>query len=729
MIFENKLKNIIFYVALAITLTPLILASTGEFPYFLPDLMFPYITGKAFYFRVLVEILTVTWLIGAIFFKDFRPKRGWIFYAMSIFLLVVFVADWFGVNRIVSLWSNYERMEGFISLLHIFLLFIVLSSVFNRRDWNIFWIVSLVVSVLVSLQGFLQYFDSKDPNFRVDSFLGNPIYLAGYSLMMIYISGRFLLRTKENLWRILNSILILILTIIILLTQTRGTFLALILGLLIFGSFLIWKYRKEFWVKRYFIPIFGVVIVLLVLGFSLRGSDFIRKNTVLNRLFNIQIEGTVKARLDNWQIAVQGVKEKPVLGWGQNNYNYVFDKYYNIQMFGHEFSFDRTHNIFLDWLIAGGILALLAYLSLYVLFIYGIWKTDNNFSFLEKSLLTSFIFAYTLHNFSVFDHLVSYIVFFALLAEMHSYKEKRLCPKMIINKNIGNVISLLILILGIYSIYAINYPAYSANKKFIEAGELFKSDESGITPYYNEGLQKNLDLFNEALSIDNYGHAEIQEKLYSVFNELKQYDEASLAIIKQFSDLTESEIKKMIEADPQNARPKYFLGVFYVNNNRPTEAISILEEALKLSPKKYFIRDALALAYLNDGQVNKAESFSLETYKMYSQALQKPIPELWKTYALSLLKTDPKILEKEIEEAVRRREEVLVIYFMQSIIASRPDVIDNYYPLVYLYDSLNTDKYTIDLLNLIKKRFPNEAKNIDLMISQVEQGTPLFQTK
>ena len=59
----------------------------------------------------------------------------------------------------------------------------------------------------------------------------------------------------------------------------------------------------------------------------------------------------------------QGVKEHPILGWGQENYIVLFNKYYDPKMYQQEPWFDRSHNVFFDWLVSGGILALLAYLS------------------------------------------------------------------------------------------------------------------------------------------------------------------------------------------------------------------------------------------------------------------------------------------------------------------------------------------------------------------------------
>ena len=67
-----------------------------------------------------------------------------------------------------------------------------------------------------------------------------------------------------------------------------------------------------------------------------------------------------------WNISWQGVKERPILGWGQDNFSFVFTKYYNPQMYAQEPWFDRSHNVFLDWLVAAGVVGLIAYLYLFL---------------------------------------------------------------------------------------------------------------------------------------------------------------------------------------------------------------------------------------------------------------------------------------------------------------------------------------------------------------------------
>ena len=49
----------------------------------------------------------------------------------------------------------------------------------------------------------------------------------------------------------------------------------------------------------------------------------------------------------------------------KDTFNYLFNENYNPKMWAHEQWFDRAHNVFLDWLVATGLLGLGFYLLLY----------------------------------------------------------------------------------------------------------------------------------------------------------------------------------------------------------------------------------------------------------------------------------------------------------------------------------------------------------------------------
>ena len=73
-----------------------------------------------------------------------------------------------------------------------------------------------------------------------------------------------------------------------------------------------------------------------------------------------------ETRFAIWHMAFEGLLARPITGWGQEGFNYVFNKYYDPTLWGQEQWFDRAHDVFLDWLVAGGVPALLLFLALFV---------------------------------------------------------------------------------------------------------------------------------------------------------------------------------------------------------------------------------------------------------------------------------------------------------------------------------------------------------------------------
>jgi len=82
-------------------------------------------------------------------------------------------------------------------------------------------------------------------------------------------------------------------------------------------------------------------------------------------------DGSVSGRLLLWSSALKAFRERPVLGWGAENFDYGFDKYYNPQFYRggiNETWSDRAHNWFLDFLVMGGALGLAFYLAIFYMY-------------------------------------------------------------------------------------------------------------------------------------------------------------------------------------------------------------------------------------------------------------------------------------------------------------------------------------------------------------------------
>src|SRR3990167_3070164 len=536
------------------TLRYIVLAGIFALPFIVfivaQSLFFPYITGKNFTFRIIVEIITGAWLALALVRTEYRPRKSWLLGAFAIFVIIVAIADANGMYPFKSFWSNYERMDGWVTLAHLFAYFVVASSILNtERLWRRFWFTSLGISALVGMYGLLQLAGisaigqggTGGLTSRLDATFGNPIYLAVFMLFNIFIG--ILLWTQS--WskradgtRLPSSIaygsVIALDTIVLFFTGTRGTMLGLIGGALLALMIYAFSRPRTESLRLRSIAV-GTIVAVAILGVGLwtaRDTAFVRSIGFLNRLASISLQdNTTKARFMNWGMAWQGVKERPLLGWGQENYAIVFDKYYDPQMYAQEQWFDRVHNIVFDWLVAAGFLGLLGYLSLFACALWCIWRKGKDtgeilkgnmrsahkgaehtgaFSLIEQSILTGLLAGYFFHNLFVFDNVSSYLLFTSILAYIASrsgsaHDSPVLLPSVRIPGAGLPIIAVVAAVLTWGVAWGTNSSALAENRVLLQA----------VAPQ-SEGITKNLDYFKEAIQYGSIGTQEAREQLTQI---------------------------------------------------------------------------------------------------------------------------------------------------------------------------------------------------------------------
>src|SRR3990167_3430280 len=318
---KSWLKWIIFAGLFIVPFVPFLVSSS---------FFFPFITTKAFAWRIIVEIIFATWVLLALLDANYRPKKSVILYAVFGFLVIIGLADLFGVAPVKSFWSNFERMEGYITLLHLGMFFLVISSVFKEVDWKRWWNVSLVASFLMVLYSVLQIIGLKTINqggVRVDGTLGNAIYLAVYMLFHIFIASLFMWREWKNVaLRWVYGLLILSQVFVLYYTATRGAILGFLGGVFVVAVLSIFnKDKDEKMVRKAGIAILLVLAVVMGGFFSLKNAAFVTSSPVLSRFFFFTTkEIKTQGRYFVLPMAVEGFKERPLLGLGQEKFSYVF---------------------------------------------------------------------------------------------------------------------------------------------------------------------------------------------------------------------------------------------------------------------------------------------------------------------------------------------------------------------------------------------------------------------
>lgn len=651
------------------------------------DMFFPFITGKNFIFRAMVELMFPAYVALAWRDAKYRLSWSWVFGMVIMFVAIMGLADIFGVNPYRSFWSNYERMEGYVTTLHLFAYFLILGAVMNgEKIWLRFWHLFIGMSVFFGYFSLLQIAHEltiDQGGGRVDASFGNATYLAVYLLFAMFItviawyknsrSGQADAPSREIFYGWIGGLsvgifwtfskivsngfsggaalpwlsvmaMIIIATVIgvtlagtwrertmlmhilygaailfqffgLYLTATRGALLGLLAGTVAAGVMLIFFERERASIRKVGIGVLAAALVIVVGFMFVKDTSFIRDNKVLGRFAAISLtEKTTESRFLIWNMALKGWEEHPILGWGQESFPYIFAKYFDPRMYGQEPWFDRAHDVFLDWLTAGGVLGLGSYLVLFMAAVWYAWRSKEVFSALERSLLIGLLVGYFFQNLFVFDNLTSYLLYFALLAYIHARVSSVLpAPRWFARlgqaaakaEPVGMIAIPLAVIGSALSLYF-----------FVGEGLLQNWALLGALENYNDGGVTNLAKFKTALAYDSFGTMETREQLVQAAVTARNA-QATDDTKRQFFDLATSEMSKEIEQAPLNVRAKVFLGSLYLQYGMFDQSIDWFGKAHAQSPAKQDIAFGLGQAYLEKGDADTALKIFKEAYDRY----------------------------------------------------------------------------------------------------------------
>lgn len=714
MVAEKVLEKIIVVGLFGVLLVPLIVANS---------LFFPFITGKAFFFRILIELLFGLWAILAIIQPAYRPKVSGVMFALGGLLLVLVVATVFGANPYRSFWSNFERMDGLISFLHLGAYFVVLISMFkSARAWRSFFYGWLAVAAILSFHSFAQLMGwaSVSQGNRINATLGNASYLAVTFLFTIFLTLMLWTEKSQRFWiRILFTVFTLSQIFFLFKTETRGAILGLVGGLLITLLLIAWRERVNLKLRRQTLA--GLVAGLIIIfGFVvIKDQPVIRTNQVFGRLANISLaEG--QSRFLIWGMAIEGFKEKPIFGWGPENFPLVFDKYYNPKLYNQEQWFDRAHNIFLDWLIHAGVLGLVAYLSLFTFAIYYLWKSKN-FSVVKKSILGGLLGAYFFHNIFVFDHLVSYLFFFSLLAYLHT--DHVAGATAIITKPNQSKLSMLqrslvvggLVVIVVAALYFLNIKPLRANLQL-------------ITAISSSSLEGRFLAFNNIFNSKTFASAEAVEHLPNVVGQVwrnQEIDPATKTTWLQFAiNILKYEIDKK-----QTARLPYITGALLQLANQPVLAVEYLEQAKSFSPHKQSILVQLAIVYQQAGEPTKAlltakEAFELEQANDEARIVYAVLAVLNNELVLAdfLAKQDKSPDSRLINAYAEKQQYHKVLELWQRVVTQNPQDTQSRFSLAATYFKLGQLTQAIIELKTVAEINPQLKSQTDQIIFDIQAG-------
>lgn len=597
--------------------------------------------------------------------------------------------------------------------------------------------MSLAIAISVALYGLGQYTGaisgSTSVGARIDSSLGNSAYMAIYMLFHIFILFWLFVRSKVTVHKVIYALAAALLAYVLLLTGTRGTFLGFVGGSAVMVGYIALFGRAFPEIRKVAIGVCLMGAVLVGGFFTIKDSDFVQNQGSLARIANISLSQDLLVRGTIWKMAFEGVKERPLLGWGQGNFNYVFNKQYDPSLYGQESWFDRTHDIVFDWLIAGGILGFLGYFSiffaaLYYLFWQPLFKKDEEpvFNVLERGVLIGLLVGYMLHNVVVFDNIISYIFYGAILALVHSRVSKKI-PSVesvkIDPQLVGQFFAPIIFLIVVAVIYFVNVPGILAAKDIIHAMQ---------APTVKERLVE----FHTALGRHSFADQEIVEQLaqqaMSIVRSPNVGEEEKKAMVQR----AELELLRMIKEKPGDARLHSFLSSYYRTIGAFTQAQEQSAIARELSPNKQAIITEQAIIELQLGNVEKATEYFKTAFELYEE--NTPARVFYAAMLVGSQKIDEArtllgteyftafaVNDFALSMADQSKDRVFLAEVFEARVAAQPQDPQNRASLAYVYYELGQIPKAIDVLNTATLELATTtgfAERAQCYISNLEKG-------
>jgi len=629
-----------------------------------PLVFYPYLVrifnpAKELAFNILVIIGLMLWALKMTTTERFKITRTPLNLPILAFMAICALSLLWSNSPMVSLLELPLFLAGPI------LYFIVVNNVHKEHQINRLLTTLLIISSLLGIYGIFQY-NGIDFSFwkanigrqQVFGLFGNVNYFAEYLIvpLPLVISLFFAARNKTS--KILLLVGILTMGGSLLLTFTRGSYLAIGISSIFMFLLYLASQGKSFLKEHKKIFIFILALIILVTFLFVLPSPLNEPGTVISKIKGrISISqftsgSSLKRREAIWGFTALMVKDHPLLGSGLGTFKYnslsyqaqFFDQGENRRLYPYGIA-DKVHNEYLQLGAEIGILGLGIFFWLIITYFnYGIkllkrlkdkYKQGIIIGLMGGivAVLIDAIFGFPLHLPAT---LVLFWLFIGLIvslnhSENHSGQEvKTVRVKEIRSKTKGDGIEsniyrfkpllyLIIILLSLFLCVMVICPFVSQVYEFYGVKHAEKADYDTAAKYFQEALKWNPYF---GMAYYNLGQIIYQKGIYTPaienFEKAEKYMDhpdlpsrlAYLYFKKGQLDKGIAKLKQAItyQKDEKSMVPLYTdLGNNYMRAERYKPAEIAFKNALKINPKYVNAHYGLAGAYLRQNKLDEAQ--------------------------------------------------------------------------------------------------------------------------
>lgn len=202
-------------------------------------------------------------------------------------------------------------------------------------------------------------------------------------------------------------------------SQTRGAVTGALAAMLAAAG---WRAWRASWKPR--LALLGLIALVVLSAFVLvrnRDAAWVRSRPALHRLASISPrDSSIAFRLLAWRTSLQALRDRPLFGWGIDNYRNAFDRYFPQSVLSNLYAeqwADRAHSVILDVAIPAGLAGMAAFSAYYFLLLaFLLGRHPSGGDFPGRPLFGVLVLGYLLQGLSTFDTVNTDAVLYALLA-------------------------------------------------------------------------------------------------------------------------------------------------------------------------------------------------------------------------------------------------------------------------------------------------------------------------
>ena len=319
--------------------------------------------------RWTVTLLIMGVAVCALLLRPVRVERvtGFLWLAL---IACLFLAAVGGADSLHAWIGTPDRRLGWLAWCTLPLLFLCGQALTAERDRRL---VVRGAAVAASALGVWCAFERAgwsliDESFaghRVGGPFGQPAYVGAAAVLLLPMAAGVAFDGRGGrVWRMIGALGAVLAGAALLLSQTRGAWLGVVLALALLGARHVAVVRRR-WRE---IAFAAVVLVVLFAVTPLGGR--------VADAFDLG-HGTTRGRFDDWAVGARVIEHHPVFGVGPEGYRVVFPRVVSagyVERNGTSVIPDRAHNAVLDVGASGGVVAALLYAALLAALVAVAWR-------------------------------------------------------------------------------------------------------------------------------------------------------------------------------------------------------------------------------------------------------------------------------------------------------------------------------------------------------------------